>query len=468
MNTAALESFIFDKMSATRLPGLSVALVKDGRVAYARGFGHADIARGKPATERTLYGAASLTKSFLAVAVLQLVEKGLLKLTDPAEKFGPCPIKSTAGDVTIEHLLTHTSGTPALGYIEAVLRHAHGIGGCHLPIADARDVLTFAQGAAATGWPEAPAGDRWFYLNEGYVLLGEIVHKLTGQPYEQYLREHVLAPLGMSRSFFAEDDVRRDGDVATPYVLPKPAAPPREGRYLYNVFGGDASLITSVLDLAKYAAALLDGGRGILSPDAYARLVRPRVALPAEPLPHLWGGAAGSAKPSQYALGLTVTDDFLGEPLIGHTGSLIVATSYLAYMPKSNAAVALLCNGNGYSMAQLGKVALAVLLGRDPEELTFVRTEKRLKELTGYYETYRGTLRAKIAQDGDLLRIEYLCGDQSPGAVTLLPELLAGDEPRFFTYSEGARLDAQFRLKENAPTELIFERYKFRRTGPLT
>src|SRR4051794_5232622 len=103
MNTAALESFVFDKMAATRLPGVSIALVKDGQVAYARGFGHADVARAKAAPERPLYGAASLTKSSTAVAILQLVERGLLKLTDPAEKFGPCPIRSTDGDVTIEH-----------------------------------------------------------------------------------------------------------------------------------------------------------------------------------------------------------------------------------------------------------------------------------------------------------------------------------------------------------------------------
>src|SRR3954453_16821874 len=117
MDTPALESFIFEKMSATRLPGLSIALVKDGEVVYARGFGLADIARARPVTPNTLFGAASITKSFIGIAILQLAEKGLLKLSDPVERHVPCPLASkTAEPIRIEHLLTHTSGMPALAY----------------------------------------------------------------------------------------------------------------------------------------------------------------------------------------------------------------------------------------------------------------------------------------------------------------------------------------------------------------
>src|SRR5262245_2721753 len=96
-----LESFIFDKMSATRLPGLSIALVKDGEVVYSRGFGVADIAIGKPVTPQTLFGAASITKSFTAISILQLAEKGLLSLSDPVGKFLPCPMRSKHGEIRI-------------------------------------------------------------------------------------------------------------------------------------------------------------------------------------------------------------------------------------------------------------------------------------------------------------------------------------------------------------------------------
>ena len=451
MNTHALESFIFDKMSATRLPGLSIALVKGDDVVYARGFGHADIARGTSARPETLFGAASITKSFVAIAILQLADKGLLKLTDPVDRFIPCPFKSKTGEpIRIEHLLTHTSGMPALGYIEAVLRHAHQIGGCALPISGARDVITFAQGC--DDWIESKPGERWFYLNEGYVLLGEIVERITGTHYETYVRQHILQPLGMSRTFFTEDDCTADGDVATPYVTPRDGAPPRAGRYLYGMLSGDAALITNVLDLARYVQMFLRGGAPVLSADALHAMTQPRVPVP------------GSS--NQYGYGLSIAPEFLGERLIGHGGSLVVATSQIAFMPKSNVGVALMCNGNGYAMAQLAKVALAILLGHEPEALAFVRTAKLLDDLAGFYETYRGTLRVRIAKEGDFLRMEYLCGDQPPAPVTIVGENLDGESPTFFTIAEGQRMPIEFR-RAGDRVEMIYERYKFRRTGPL-
>jgi CubicO group peptidase (beta-lactamase class C family) len=475
MNTARLEAFIFDKMAATRLPGLSIALIKGGEVVYARGFGLADIAKSRCATPQTLYGAASVTKSFVAIAILQLAEKGLLKLSDPVERHLPCPFTSKGEPVRIEHLLTHSSGTPTLGYIEAVLRHAHQIGGCCLPIACARDVMTFAQGAKDE-WVEAEPGERWFYLNEGYVLLGEIIAKLSGKPYEQYIRDNILRPLGMSRSFFAEQDVTTDPDVAVPYVLPKDGSPPRAGRYLYNIVSSDGALITNVLDLARYVSMFLGRGKGVLSGESFEAMIKPRVPLPGVPAPQLWGGEGGggagekggSPRVTYYGVGVNVTDDFLGEPLIGHAGSLIVSSSYVGFMPRSNVGVAVMTNGNGYGMPALGKVALAELLDRDPLELPFIRMENLLKDLSGWYETYHGTLRGKITRDGDFLRLDFPGGDQPPAGAIFVPERLDGPEPKFFTYSEGARLPVQFRRRGDGNIELVWERYKFKRTGPLT
>src|SRR5687768_6996149 len=106
MDTAKLESFVFDKMASSRLPGLSLALVRDGQVVYARGFGLADIEKSRAAAPQTLYGAASITKSFVAIAILQLAERGLLSVSDPADKYVPCPIPSKRGPIRIEHLLT--------------------------------------------------------------------------------------------------------------------------------------------------------------------------------------------------------------------------------------------------------------------------------------------------------------------------------------------------------------------------
>jgi CubicO group peptidase (beta-lactamase class C family) len=462
MDTNQLDAFVFEKMAATRLPGLAMVVVKGGDVLHARGYGLADIARARPVTTDTLFGAASITKSFVAIALLQLAEQGKLKLDDPVDRYLTWPIRTNGPRVTLAHLLAHTCGTPALGYIEAVLRHAHDIGGTPLPIGKPADVVPFMHGA--DDWNEAAPGERWFYFNEGYVLLGEIIRGVSGQPYDQYIREHILAPLGMSRSFFDEPAVAGDDNVATPYVLPQDGQP-RPGRYLHGVLGGDAALITTANDLARYVSMFLKRGRGVMSQTSYESMIAPRIALPSTPVPSLLGESA-PGEPGSYGYGVSVIDDFFGEPLIGHGGNLIVATSHFAFMPKRQVGVAIVANGNGYPTSQLARVALAIAIGKDPQTLSFVRMDKALNDLTGMYETFRGTVKAKLVRAGDFLRLEYLCGDQSPAPTLMVPERVDSDAPRFFTYAEGARQLIEFR-KTKEGIELIHERYKFERTGPL-
>src|SRR5256885_9995494 len=200
-------------------------------------------------------------------------------------------------------------------------------------------------------------------------------------------------------------------------------------------------------------------GRGVLSEDSFAQMITARIPMPGESTAAWWGKLATA--PAHYGYGLIINDDFFGEPLIGHGGSLLVMTSYIGFLPRSNLGVAVLTNGNGYGMAQLGKVALAIMLGRDPAELSFVRPERLLNELSGMYETYRGTVRAKLTREGDFLRMEYLCGDQPPTPLALIPERLDENEPRFFTYSEGQRFPIAFH-RTSSGIDFIYERYKFK------
>lgn len=458
MNASLLDSFITEKMTSTRLPGLSIALVRGDDVVYAKGFGVADIEQNKPATPDTVYGAASITKSFVAIAILQLAERGLIRLQDSVAEHLNWPLTNPHGVVRIEHLLAHTSGWAATAYIEAILRHAHQIGGIELPIRRPADVIAFLRGA--DDWVECPPGERWHYFNEGYVALGEIIARLTGQPYEQYIRRHILQPLGMVRSFFDEADIMADGGLASCYVLPNNGQPPRRGRYLFGQLGGDSGLFTNVLDLAKYASMLLAGGRGVMSGASFSELTQPRIALPTQPVPDLFGGA-----PGHYCLGLSKTD-FLGQSLFAHSGSLIVSTGYLGFLPRQNVGVAVLSNGNGYGLGTLGKVALAILLGHAPSDVLPVKLAEQLDRLTGTYETYRDTFHAEVRRKGDFLELSHPGGDQPPAGAILVPERFRPNEADFFTYTDGSKLPAVFRIRDGQ-IELVLERYKYRRTGDL-
>lgn len=461
-----LERWILDRLRETSLPGVSLALVRGGEVVYRRGFGLRDVERGLPATPATLYGIGSITKSFTCLAVLQLAERGLLDVQDPVERYLPLSLRPGGEPVRLWHLMAHASGIPALAYAEAVIRHAHEGPGGWLPVGDVKDMLAFLRDAGE--WVLARPGERWFYLNEGYVLLGAVVERVADLPYAEYVRRHILEPLGMARSFFERDRVEADADAAVPYVITREGRH-RPGRYLYGRLLADGGLISNVEDLARYALMYLRGGRGPAGPVIGEGLLRemtaPRVPLPPEDVPELVGGEGGPRPAGYYGYGLHVYPGFLGRTLVGHGGSVLVATGYLGWVPEEGAAVAVLANGSGYPPAQIAAYALALLLGEDPERLPFVRVERTLAALTGTYETYRGTMRAAVRRQGDFLVLDVE-GVGGPQPVILVPLRLDGGRPRFYTLSGGRRLVVEF-IRRQGGVDLVYERYLLRRVGAL-
>ena len=117
----AIETFILEKMKESSIPGLSISIIKDGGVLYSRGFGFRDVEYGKPATEETIYGIGSVTKSFTALSIMKLVEMGKISVDDFIDKYIDIDIRPKGERIRIWHLLTHSSGIPALAYAEALI-----------------------------------------------------------------------------------------------------------------------------------------------------------------------------------------------------------------------------------------------------------------------------------------------------------------------------------------------------------
>lgn len=257
MDYGEIEEYVLSRMRETGIPGLSIGIISGNELSYARGFGFRNIERGLPATPpRTIYGIGSITKSFTALAILKLVEEGKLDLQDPVDKYVPIKLNPT-GVVTIHHLLTHSSGLPALGYAEAYINSVLGLESKWLPLATPEDVLTFMRSAA--DWAVAKPGERYFYLNEGYVILGLIIKKVSGMLYEDFVRERILRPLGMGRTYFTAEEVLRDPEVATGYIID------REGRHIpsgFPPFGitSDGGILSSVIDMSRYVLMLINRG----------------------------------------------------------------------------------------------------------------------------------------------------------------------------------------------------------------
>ncbi|MBS3965906.1 MAG: serine hydrolase [Truepera sp.] len=456
-----LEQIVFDKMAASGLPGLSLALVAGDQVIYARGFGQRDLEQGLAATPDTLYGIGSVTKSFTALAIMRLAEAGRLSLQDPVDQYLPFPFKPKGETVRLHHLLSHTSGLPALAYGEAVIRYANRIGGRYLPIASPEDILTFMDGAES--WEEAAPGQRWFYFNEGYALLGLIIERLSGKSYAEYLRDEILLPLGMTRSCFTRQELANDRDAAVPYVLSEDK-PPRVGEYLFRAIRSEGGLFSSVIELARYLQLYFEGGKGIVSPEGLKQMMTPYVASPTQSMPGLWGEAAPGEHNVHYGYGLS-SQEFFGQRLVGHGGSVLVSTAHLAFIPERKLGVAILANGSGYPLSQLAQVALALELGQDLASLPFWRLEEAITPLVGRYHSFKETMQAEVARRGDFLQLTFPDSAQ-PQRVILVPHRLDNHEPSFFTLAGGRRLEVTFRPSE-AGVELIYERYKLRRSGPL-
>lgn len=448
-------------MGETHLPGVSIGLIERGETVYARGFGFRDSERGLPATPRTLYGIGSVTKSFTCLALMQLHEQGRLSVQDPVERYVPLEVRPFGETIRLHHLMTHSSGIPALAYAEAVIRHAAGAAEKWVPIASYDDMLTFVNGAPE--WVQARPGERWFYLNEGYILLGAVIEQVSGQPYAEYVRAHILEPLGMMRSFFEQAEVNADAEATVPYVITKDKTQ-LPAHYLFGRLTSDGGMISNIEDMLRYVAMYLAGGRApagrLVSAESLQTMLAPFVALPQEVYP-----VTDRVPIGHYGYGLSVYPDFYGHTLVGHGGSVLISTAHLAFVPEQEIGVMVLANGSGYPLQNIAHFALAVLLEQDPWTLPAMRTERALERLAGRYETYQGTYGGTVSRAGDFLMLE-IKNKLLAQTIPLVPVALDPAHPRFFTLALGRRLVVEFEVTDKS-MDLIYERYKMRRVGDL-
>jgi CubicO group peptidase (beta-lactamase class C family) len=444
-------------MSEAKLPSLTVSIVEDGKVVHSRAFGFMDVLSSSPASASTLYGIGSVTKSFTALTICRLAEEGKLDLHDPISKFLPSLEGNPAFDrVELHHLLSHSSGIPGLGWAEVLIFNAIGKSKKWLPISSADDMTNFLNQAGE--WREAQPGSKFFYLNEGYYLLGEVISKVSGKPYYDFMKEIILSPLKMNRTFLNKEDVERDADFATPYLIEQEGDATKISPSVIP-WGSAAAggLMSNVIDLSDYLKMYINRGelydRRIIGKEMIELMETP-VSKP----PMSYFSDAG------YGYGLFITKQFFGEKLVMHDGSVGVYSAGIAYLPEKKIGVALLINGEAYSPSLLKLHALATILGKDPEsDFPSLKRENLLRKLEGTYAAYKDTITAQVKRKGDFLIIS----GEDIGSFVLVPENDFDADSKegvakFFTLSSTARMNVEFRFSAHR-IELVFERYKYRK-----
>jgi CubicO group peptidase (beta-lactamase class C family) len=326
-----LDAYVKDEMRKRHIPGLSLVVLHDGQVIKRKGYGLASVELSVPAAPETVYQLASTTKIFTGTAVMLLVEEGRLSLDERVTKL-LAGLPAAWDDITVRHCLTHTSGLP-----DAVLSD------------DTDEVI------APTG-PEAlrklsampllsTPGEKWEYNQTGYMLLGMIVEKLSGQTFEEFLARRFFRPLGMTSTVFGDSGavVRGRSSLYTRYVLREgklvdsPDQRLRTTQFIYpDYLHTGAGLNSSASDMAKWDAALSAG-----------RVLKQSTLASMWTAVKLKDGRAFRFDDSTLGYGGGwMVDDTPGHKSVGHTGG--DSTAYIRFLDDRLSVIVLTnCQGAG-------------------------------------------------------------------------------------------------------------------------
>jgi N-acyl-D-amino-acid deacylase len=283
-----IDTVVRGYLERQQIPGMAVAVIRGGEILKAQGYGLANVEHQVPVTDQTIFQSGSVGKQFTATAVMLQVEDGKLALSDPLSKFFPGS-PATWRDITIRHLLSHTSGIP--DYNDGQLDYRRDY--------SEDELVAFAQSLTL----DFPPGAEWKYSNTGYILLGVIIRKVSGQFYGDVLRERVFAPLGMKTArVISEQDI----------VLHRAAGYDLQKNQLQNQSWvsptlnttADGSLYLSLRDLIAWDRGIRT--KAILKPESWAQIFEP-ITL-------------NSGRRHQYGFGWIV-DRIAGQDVVTHGGS---------------------------------------------------------------------------------------------------------------------------------------------------
>src|SRR5215204_101521 len=330
-----IDAYVERQIDRLKIPGAALAIVEGDEIAHLRGFGQARPGGDAP-TPQTPFIIGSLTKSFTALAVMQLVEGGKVQLDAPVQRCLPWfrvadPLASA--QITVRHLLNQTSGLPQLSGLRPMTDFDDS------PGASERQAR-----ALSTLELTRPVGSACEYCNMNYNLLGLIIEAASGESYEAYVQNHIFAPLGMTHIYTSQAEAKQNGmAVGHRYWFAIPFAVPNLPMPRGSLAGGE--LISSSEDMARYLIAHLNEGRydsaQILSPAGMAELHRPAVEAKQT------GISFG-----RYGMGWIIEET--GQTrIVWHSGTCPDFFAYMAILPEQKKGVVLLVNANHLMMDKM-------------------------------------------------------------------------------------------------------------------
>ncbi len=366
-----IDAIIGDKLKPDQ-PGMVVLAVKDNKVIYRKAFGMANLEHKVPMTSGMVFEIGSITKQFTAAAILMLYEQKKLGLDDDITKFIPdYPVHGHK--ITIQHLLTHTSGIKSYTSMEdfsKVWRKDYK------PV----EFLDFFKNQPMDFAP----GEKWSYNNSGYFLLGVIIEKISGIPYAQFIEDNIFKPLGMSSSYFGSQSKiipfrasGYQGDATKGFV---------NAEYLsLTIPYAAGSLMSNVDDLLKWNQAL------------WSNKVLKKETLDKATTAYL----LNNGKSTRYGFGFGL-DEISGSKTIEHSGGIFGYLTNGIYLPQENVLVLALANCNCLTPQELSTLIAASMIGKPHSNPAMINVdEATLKSYAGKYITEEGPFNVTV-ENGQL------------------------------------------------------------------
>jgi CubicO group peptidase (beta-lactamase class C family) len=350
IQTNQLDQVLQDIISRWGIPGLGIGIVEGEEITYARWFGVQSLDTRVPVTQKSIFGVASVSKCFVATAVMQLSEHGKIGLDIPIIHYLPYfrLDDNRYTQITTRLILSHTSGIPDMDEAEYDELVYH-------PETDEGASERYVRGLRNRKMIGAP-GERFAYSNIAYNVLGVLIAKVSGQNFEDYMKEHILHPAGMPDSTFFFPEISRE-QLAVPHLrTPEMTINPV---YPYHRADAPASFLHStVLDMCHWSITSLNGGvykgNRILSADKY---------------PLMWTPIAPRNYPPFYehtGLGWTL-GHYEGWKTVSHGGGGFGWTDFLILLPEKNCGAVILCNEESSAHENIILAVVDAMLGREPQ-----------------------------------------------------------------------------------------------------
>jgi CubicO group peptidase (beta-lactamase class C family) len=411
-------------------PGAAIIVRRDGRTVLRKGYGLADLELGVPVAPDMVFRLGSVTKQFTAVAILMLAQEGRLGLRDEITRFLPdYPVRGRK--ITIEHLLTHTSGIQSYTDLPE-----------WLPLWRKDMPLPELIGLFKDKPMQFEPGSRWAYNNSAYVLLGAVIEKVSGLSYERFLDERVFKPLGMAGTSYDHTERivprrvsgyqdGRDGFVNAPYLsMSQPYAA--------------GALLSTVDDLAVWNEAVFSGR--LVGREWLDKAFTPFVLTDGESSGYGYGWFIG---------------DFAGHRSVEHGGGINGFTSYQLTLPEDRVFIAILTNsasaGRGPEPRAVQAAWLALGLA-EPERKAVAVAARDLDAVAGVYLDARGQ-EYYFSREGDRLFAQRKGGSRDPLFAASATEFFLKDNPaRFAFVKDAAGRATRLRLRSRIGPAQVFER----------